>query len=228
MKVTNKIRAVIFDLDGTLIDSEPNYYEADKKLLEEYGIFDFNQEMKKKYIGIGTKDMMKDIREKYSITDTIEDLVRKKNQYYVEIARTNTVVFPEMKKFLEILKENKYCLALASGSSLEIITAILSITNLNDFFDIIVSADIVKNGKPEPDLFIETANRLNVLPENCLVVEDSKYGVKAAKRAYMHCIAIPYLVEETIDNSFAMADRLIKNGISDFFAEENYKWLSSI
>jgi beta-phosphoglucomutase family hydrolase len=228
MRANNKIKAIIFDLDGTLIDSESNYYEADKKVLAEYGIFNFDQEMKKKYIGIGTKDMMQDIREKYSIADTIEDLVKKKNQYYIEIARTNTIVFPEMKKFLEILKENEYPLALASGSSLEIINMILSITNLNDFFDIRVSADIVEKGKPEPDLFIETARQIGILPENCLVVEDSQYGVEAAKRASMYCVAIPYLAEETMANSFMMADILIKNGICDFSAEENYKWLSSI
>lgn len=78
MRANNKIKAVIFDLDGTLIDSEPNYYEAEKKFLADYGIFDFNQEMKKKYIGIGTKEMMQDIREKYGIVDTVEDLVKKK------------------------------------------------------------------------------------------------------------------------------------------------------
>lgn len=228
MKANNKIKAVIFDLDGTLIDSESNYYEADKRVLAEYGIFNFNKEMKKKYIGIGTKDMMQDIIEKYSIADTIENLVKKKNEYYIEIAKTNTIVFPEMKKFLEILKENQYLLALASGSSLEIINTILSITRLSDFFDTIVSADIVKKGKPEPDLFIETARQIGISPENCLVVEDSQYGVEAAKRASMRCIAIPYLVEETIADSFMMADILIKEGICYFSAEETYKWLSSI
>lgn len=228
MRANNKIKAVIFDLDGTLIDSEPNYYEAEKKFLADYGIFDFNQEMKKKYIGIGTKEMMQDIREKYGIADTVEDLIKKKNEYYIEIARTNTIVFPEMRKFLKILKKNEYPLALASGSSLEVIDTILSITKLSDFFAIRVSADTVKKGKPEPDLFIETAKQIDTLPENCLVVEDSQYGVKAAKKASMYCIAIPSLIEGNMANSFMKADVLIKNGINDFSAEENYKWLSSI
>ena len=224
----NKIKAVIFDLDGTLIDSEPNYYEADKKVLAEYGILNFNQEIKKQYVGIGTKDMMQDIREKYGIADTAEVLSKKKNEYYLQIARTNTIVFPEMKKFLEILKNNRYPLAIASGSSPEIIDAILSVTNLNKFFDIRISAEMVENGKPSPDLFIEAARQIGILPENCLVVEDSQYGVEAAKKAAMYCVAIPYLIEEILPDSFMMAELLIKNGICDFSAQKTFKWLNNI
>jgi beta-phosphoglucomutase family hydrolase len=228
MNSNNKIKAVIFDLDGTLIDSEPNYYEADKKLLAEYGIFNFTQEMKKQYVGIGTRDMMQDIREKYGIADTIESLIKKKNEYYIETAKTNTIVFPEMRKFLKILNENKYPMAIASGSSLEIINTILSITDLSSFFGIRVSAEVVEKGKPEPDLFIEAAKQISILPENCLVIEDSQYGVEAAKKASMYCIAIPYLIKEGIANSFMMADLLINQGISYFSAEKTYEWLTSI
>jgi len=223
-----KIKAIIFDLDGTLVDSEPNYFEADRKLLAEYGIMDFDEKMKNKYIGIGAKEMMEDVKKIYQISETVDVLLGKKNKYYIEIARNSTVVFPEMQKFLELLKENNYPIALASGSSPEVIDEVLSATNLKKHFDIILSAENVKKGKPAPDIFLESAKQLGVPSENCLVIEDSQYGVEAAKSAAMHCIALPYLTEDALHDSYFMADLLFKNGISEFTAAKAFEWLATV
>jgi beta-phosphoglucomutase family hydrolase len=219
------IQAVIFDLDGTLIDSEPNYFEAEKKLLAEYGITGFDFEMKKPYVGISTKEMLEDLNQKYSFSDPIEVLIAKKNKIYLDIAKRKTHVFPEMKKFLHILQENKVKLALASGSSPDIIEEILSVTRLSAFFDTVVSSENVKKGKPEPDVFLEAARQIAIRPERCLVVEDSPYGVEAAKRAGMYCVAIPYLAEEPLPDSFQKADYLVKEGMRCFSAEKTFAWL---
>lgn len=221
----NKVKAVIFDLDGTLVDSEPNYSEADNKTLAEYGILELSAEMKRKYVGIGTKEMMEDIKKMYDINETIENLVSKKNKYYLEIAKENTPVFPEMHKFLQFLKSNNYPLALASGSSPEIIETVLSITKLKEYFDVILSAEQVEKGKPAPDVFLEAAKQLGVPFENCLVIEDSKPGVEAAKSASMYCIALPYMMNESPNDSFIMADLLFKNGICEFRVEKAIEWL---
>lgn len=221
----NKVKAVIFDLDGTVVDSEPNYSEADDKTLADYGIVKLSAEMKRKYVGIGTVEMMEDIKKMYDINETIENLVSKKNKYYLEIAKENTPVFPEMYKFLQFLKSNNYPLALASGSSPEIIEAVLSITKLKEYFDVILSAEQVEKGKPAPDVFLEAAKQLGVPFENCLVIEDSKPGVEAAKNASMYCIALPYMMKESLNDSFIMADLLFKNGISEFRAEKAIEWL---
>ena len=220
----NKVKAVIFDLDGTLVDSEPNYSEADNKTLAEYGIV-LSAEMKKKYVGIGTKEMMEDIKKMYDINETIENLVSKNNKNYLEIAKENTPVFPEMHKFLQFLKSNNYPLALASGSSPEIIEIVLSITKLKEYFDVVLSAEQVEKGKPAPDVFLEAAKQLGVPFENCLVIEDSKPGVEAAKSASMYCIALPYMMKESPTDSFIMADLLFKNGICEFRAEKAIEWL---
>ena len=221
----NKVKAVIFDLDGTLVDSEPNYSEADNKTLAEYGIVELSAEMKRKYVGIGTKEMMEDIKKMYDINETIENLVSKKNKYYLEIAKENTPVFPEMHKFLQFLKSNNYPLALASGSSPEIIETVLSITKLKEYFDVVLSAEQVEKGKPAPDVFLEAAKQLGVPFKNCLVIEDSKPGVEAAKSASMYCIALPYMMKESPNDSFIMADLLFKNGICEFQAEKAIEWL---
>ncbi len=221
----HKVKAVIFDLDGTLVDSEPNYSKADDVLLREYGIPALSKEMKKKYVGIGTREMMEDVKGIYGLNESIDILVAKKNKYYLEIAKENTIVFPEMYRFLQFLKENNYPLAIASGSSPEIIDIILAITNLTEYFDVILSADEVAKGKPAPDVFWEAAKRLGVPFENCLVMEDSVHGVEAAKSASMYCMALPYMMEELFEDSFLMADVLFKQGISGFRAEEAINWL---
>jgi beta-phosphoglucomutase family hydrolase len=222
-----QIKGIIFDLDGTLVDSEPNYYKSDKKLFDEYGIA-LTAEMNNKYIGIGSQDMMKDIKAKFNIHESIEILVAKKNQYYIDIAKENTIVFPEMLKFLQLLKKNNFPMAVASGSSPEIIEMILSITNIKPYFDVVLSAEEVKKGKPAPDIFIETAKLLGISPDNCLVLEDSQYGVEAAKSAGMYCISIPFPPSEQLHDSFTKADFLCRNGMADFFAEQAFDWLQKI
>lgn len=224
----SKIEAIIFDLDGTLVDSEPNYFESDRKLLAEYGVMNFDAAMKNKYAGLGSKDMLEDIKKIYSIHESVGNLLVKKNNYYLEIARKNTVVFPEMKKFLDLLQGNHYPIALASGSSPAVIDEILTITDLKKYFDVILSAEHVEKGKPEPDIFLEAAKRLDVLPENCLVVEDSQYGVEAAKRASMYCIAVPYWENADLPEIYFKADLLFRNGISEFTSEKAYQWMSAI
>ncbi|WP_378954356.1 HAD family hydrolase [Pelosinus sp. sgz500959] len=223
----SKIKAIIFDLDGTLVDSEPNYYEGDKKLLEEYGI-ELTEDMKSKYTGIGSQDMMEDIKKKFNINDSVEKLVAKKNKYYIEIAKDNTIVFPEMLNFLQLLKKNNFPMAIASGSSPEIIEMIISITNIKSYFDVTLSAEEVKKGKPAPDIFLETAKRLGISPINCLVLEDSQYGVEAAKSAGMYCISIPFPTSQQLHSSFTKADLLYRNGIEDFSAAQAFEWLKKI
>ncbi|OHD12055.1 MAG: hydrolase [Spirochaetes bacterium GWD1_27_9] len=232
MEISNKvldfkggaIKAVIFDLDGTLIDSEDNYYEADKILLSRYGI-DFTQEDKKQYIGTGNLEMMKRIKLRYNINETAETLLEKKNSLYLNLAKNNTKVFSEMKEFLNLLKDNNYPLAVASGSSPIILEELLTSLDLKKYFDIIVSAEEVKKGKPAPDIFLETANRLNIEPHNCCVIEDSQYGVEAAKKAFMYCIAIPYLTEKPLADSFTLADLIFEDGMKQFLAKKAFDWV---
>ncbi|MBP2649228.1 MAG: HAD-superfamily hydrolase, subfamily variant 3 [Firmicutes bacterium] len=222
-----KIRAVIFDLDGTLVDSEPNYYEADKKMLSQYGITDFDLAAKKKYVGIGAKEMMEDIKRQYHIPDSVETLVTLKNKYYLELARANTPVFTEMKMLLELLEKEQYPLALASGSSPQVIDIVLGGAELRKYFKVVISAEEVDRGKPAPDIFLEAARQLSIASEHCLVVEDSRYGVEAAKNAGMSCIAIPYPDEKTLHSSYLNADLLLKNGMEEFSAEKTFNWIKT-
>jgi len=222
-----RVSAVIFDVDGTLLDSEENYYLADKKLLERYGIT-FSKEDKERYIGGSNRDMMLDLKRRFALPESAEELGELKNMLYLEIAMTSTRVYPEMKRFLQLVREDGTPVAVASGSSPPVLERLLAAVDLEKELDVVVSAEEVSRGKPAPDIFLETARRLGVQPQECVVVEDSQYGVEAARRAFMRCIAVPYLVEKPLADSFIMADLLFEGGMREFSAEEAFSWVKGL
>lgn len=225
MQGNTAISAVIFDLDGTLVDSEPNYDRADERFLADYGIPPLTAAERSPYIGVGSRVMMEDVRKKYGLSADLEELLRIRNGYYLQFAQQNTPVFGEMLQFVKWLQQEQYPLAVASGSSPEIIAAVLDITGLRPYFQAVLSTEEVAQGKPAPDVFLAAAAQLGVAPTNCLVVEDAKYGVEAARRAGMSCLAIPSLLDETLPACFLAAERLVAGGMSQFAAAEAIAWL---
>jgi beta-phosphoglucomutase family hydrolase len=218
------VTGVIFDLDGTLVDSEPNYFEAERLLLAGYGIR-FDQAAKREYVGRGTREILESFRARYGIAADVETLTATKNRLYLELAAAGTRVFPEMRALLRLLTEAGHPLALASGSSTEVVDAVLAITGLREHFAVTLSADAVERGKPAPDLFLETARRLGVPPGRCVVLEDSEHGVEAARRAGMRCIAIPSLAGPALAGGFEHADLLFRGGMEAFSAETAFAWI---
>ena len=109
--------SVVFDLDGTLVDSEPNYYEAGRRTLVEYGVPDFSWKEHERYVGISTRETIADWRRRYRLSASVDELVAVKNHHYLELARTKTTVFPEMRAFVERLADEGVPMAVASGSS---------------------------------------------------------------------------------------------------------------
>lgn len=123
--------SVIFDLDGTLVDSEPNYWEAGRRLLAEYGVTDYDWERHSRFIGIGTRETLEILRGEYGIEASVETLLAGKNRHYLALARTATEVFPQMRAFVELLHAAGVPLAVASGSSRAAIEAVLAATGLD-------------------------------------------------------------------------------------------------
>ncbi|MGI5400584.1 HAD family hydrolase [Streptomyces sp. CA-135486] len=218
--------SVIFDLDGTLVDSEPNYYEAGRRLLAQHGVTDFSWENHTRFIGIGTRETLEVLREEYGIGAPVDELLAGKNRHYLELARAATDVFPEMRKFVELLHSHDVPMAVASGSSRAAIEAVLAGTGLDAFISTAVSAEEVAHGKPEPDVFLEAARRLGAPPADCVVLEDAPPGAAAARAAGMRCIAVPYVPATAGDPAFQAAGLLFAGGQQEFTARAAFDWLT--
>ncbi len=207
--------AVIFDFDGTVVDSEPNYYLADKKLLSQYDI-EFTKEMKEEYIGIGSLNMVRQIKKRFNIQEKESVLLARKNDYYLQIAMEKTEVFPEMLDFIKRLKRENIRMGLATGCSRNILDPLLSKLKLDNYFDVVLTAEEVMRGKPEPDIFLETAKRLRIDAKCCVVVEDSEYGIEAGIRAKMNVIGIPYILRKPLPDIFSKCSLLFDSGQTSF------------
>ncbi|MFH8493090.1 HAD family hydrolase [Streptomyces coeruleorubidus] len=217
--------SVIFDLDGTLVDSEPNYYEAGRQTLAEHGVPDFDWTDHERYVGISTQETVADWIERYGLRASVEELFTAKNRRYLELARSSTRAYPEMRNFVELLAAEGVPMAVASGSSLEAIEAVLTGTGLDAHLRTVVSADEVPHGKPAPDVFLEAARRLGADPAACVVLEDAAPGAAAAHAAGMRCIALPYVAAQADAPEFATAGLLLRGGQEEFTAQAAYDWL---
>ncbi|MFC9503946.1 HAD family hydrolase [Streptomyces sp. NPDC057002] len=217
--------SVIFDLDGTLVDSEPNYYEAGRQTLAEHGVPGFSWADHERYVGISTQETVADWKERYGLRASVEELFTVKNRRYLELARSSTRAYPEMRGFVELLAAEDVPMAVASGSSPEAIQAVLSGTGLDAHLRTVVSADEVAHGKPAPDVFLEAARRLGADPAGCVVLEDAAPGAAAAHAAGMRCIAIPYVPGQADAPEFTTAGLLLRGGQEEFTAQAAFDWL---
>ncbi|MFC8233436.1 HAD family hydrolase [Streptomyces sp. NPDC057284] len=217
--------SVVFDLDGTLVDSEPNYYEAGRRVLARYGAPGFTWQHHTRFIGISTRETLTALRVEYGIEAPVDELLAAQDAVYLELARASTEVFPEMRKFVERLHQEGITMAVASGSSRAAIEAVLAGTGLGAYLTAYVSADEVAHGKPEPDVFLEAARRLGAAPGDCVVLEDAAPGAAAAHAAGMRCIAVPYVASTAADPAFTAAELLFRGGQSEFTAQAAYDWL---
>ncbi|WML79001.1 HAD family phosphatase [Streptomyces sp. VNUA74] len=220
--------SVIFDLDGTLVDSEPNYYEAGRRTLAEYGVPDFSWADHEAYVGISTRETVADWMRRYALEAPVEELLAVKNRHYLELARTSVRAYPEMRALVERLADEGVPLAVASGSSREAIAAILARTGLDARLRTVVSADEVARGKPAPDVFLEAARRIGADPADCVVLEDAAPGAAAAHAAGMRCIAVPYVAAQADAPEFATAGLLVRGGQDEFTARAAYDWLLDV
>lgn len=183
--------AVIFDWDGTLADTKFAVVTAFQGVLKEIGC-NVDDEFIKRRMGIGTKNTFIEALEATNIPftdETIEELTMEKVE--VQIRLTKTINLFEGAVDLLNSLHDRIKMALASMSNRKVIDKLLNEKGVRKYFDVVITADEVLQPKPHPEVFLECAKRLRYPPEKCIVVEDSIFGVKAAKEAEMRCIAIP-------------------------------------
>lgn len=184
------IEAIIFDMDGTLVDTEPFNTEIERRQFSLNNL-KISEEEHQKYLGVASDAMWREITANHQASLTVDELIDQNHaeslRYFSELEQIP--VMPNLVDLLEKLQRKKYKMAVASSSTPEIIDLILTKTDLKRYFRVIVSAQEAGKSKPEPDVFLMAAKKLGIDPENCLVVEDSPNGIKAAKAAGMTCVA---------------------------------------
>ncbi len=208
-------KAIIFDMDGVLIDSEPHHAKIEKQLFAKLNL-NISDEEHSTYMGKATDVMWKEIINDKKLSYSSKKLVRQNEEISKRhFAQQKLAPMDGLVEILEKLKKNNIPMAVASSSCQKIIDVILKSNGLDKYFKYMVSSEQVGGSKPEPDIFLHTAKLLGVKPEECIVIEDSTNGIRAAKAANMFCIAYNGMSANNQDQSLADAQ------ISNFSELEN-------
>ena len=183
-------RAVIFDLDGLLADSEPWWNQIDAKLLAEYGVT-YRGEYHRNVLGVSYRLAIEFYKNAFHISAPVEELMRRRGEIATEFFANRVGLFPSAKATLERLREMKICLALATSSVSASARPFLERTGIRSLFEVVITGDQVERGKPHPDIYMLAAEKLEMGSDSCLVIEDALAGIAAAKAANMRVAAIP-------------------------------------
>jgi HAD superfamily hydrolase (TIGR01509 family) len=184
-----KFAAIIFDMDGVIVDSEPRHEQAFREVFHELGYGENHGMDFTSYYGRSDRALWIDFVRKHNPPHPIEALVALKQGRFLEILKRDKPIFEGLPDLLAKLAR-RYRLGVASGSFHPVIDEVLAMKNLRRFFPVVVSVQDVPQGKPAPDVFLRTAQLLGVAPAECCVIEDAPAGVTAALAAGMEVIAI--------------------------------------
>jgi len=207
--------AVIFDFDGVITDSEILHLRAFNEVLAGHGIEITLKDYYKDYLGLTDLDLLNLLVNKGLLEldeGGVENLAEQKKQAFEKMAKTEGRIIEGVGDLLRILKQNDIPMAICSGALLTEIELILEETRLRPFFEVIVSAEQVKKGKPNPEGFVLTLQKLNeksrsaIVGDQCVVIEDSRWGLEAARAAEMHTVAITNSYDA---EQLAMAEKVI-------------------
>jgi HAD superfamily hydrolase (TIGR01509 family) len=182
-------KAVIFDMDGVIVNSEPHHEHAFRLVFDELGYGQSHGIHFPDYIGRSDNLVWHDFIAKHQPPFSLEEMAARKQARVLDLMRTAKPIFDGLPELVTKLAE-RYPLAVASGSQHPVIEEVLAMKGLRQYFSAVVSFTDVKHGKPAPDIFLRAAELLNVLPSACWVIEDSKPGIAAGLAAGMRVMAI--------------------------------------
>ena len=199
-----KIKAFIFDMDGVLVDSETLYKDLEQELFRQVGI-QISHEEHISYQGSSNTVMWGLIKEKHGLVQSVEDLVRMTEEKVIQFFSSKEEILPMdgILDLLKFLKSKGIRLALASSSSLDVIQIVLRKSGLGSYFEAIVDNVEAGAGKPDPAIFLLAQRKLGLASEECVIVEDSINGIRAALAAGIYCIAFDGPGAEHQDQSAA-------------------------
>jgi HAD superfamily hydrolase (TIGR01509 family) len=196
------LKAIIFDFNGIIADDEPLHLELFQKVLGEEGLPLTKEDYySKNYLGMDDRGCIGAVLKAHgrnAAENDIQRLIDRKAHYYKQAIQSHMILFPGAVNFVKLASQH-YPLAIASGALRHEIVMILEHAGIKQYFEAVVSAEDVREGKPNPEGFVKALERLNhtptrsarnILPDECLVIEDSPFGIAAARTAGMKCLAV--------------------------------------
>jgi HAD superfamily hydrolase (TIGR01509 family) len=195
------MRAIIFDFDGVIADSEPMYTIADDAILRKRG-HSYGPGLKEAMLGRSQRESLAAMKKMYGLGDDVETLLAERKQNMLAQFRENVPFYPDFLALLKLVR-GRYRLAVATGSTPEMMKIVLARPEVNGVFEVVVSAEEVKRGKPAPDIYLEVARRMRVEPGECLVIEDAETGIASARAAGMKVVAVKREHNKHVDLSKA-------------------------
>lgn len=213
------MNAVIFDMDGVLIDSEPVYKKTNYRFFDSINI-EVDACEYSTYLGITLAEMCQLLCRKHDLHYSADELFELLNEHHLQdesmILEEINAPIQGVKNLLQALQISNIKIGLASSAPLEWINQIMHKIDMREYFDVIVSGGHVERGKPFPDIFLKCASLLGIDPAECVVIEDAAHGIAAAKSANMYCIGFT--------NSNANSQDVSQSDlIMDCFDDENVK-----
>jgi HAD superfamily hydrolase (TIGR01509 family) len=184
------LKAVIFDLDGVLADSEPWWNQIDTKLLAGYGV-EYHDEYHREVLGVSYRIAIEFYKKAFNLNAPTEEMMKRRGEIATEFFAEKIGLLPGAKEILEELRQLKLRLAVATSSVGSSARPFLDRHQLTKLFDVIITGDDVERGKPAPDIYLRAAEKLKMSVSECLAIEDALSGIAAAKAAEMRVAAIP-------------------------------------
>jgi HAD superfamily hydrolase (TIGR01509 family) len=200
----SSIQAVIFDMDGVLVDSEGYWQQSREDFARAIGKV-WRPEDQRRVMGVSTTEWAEIMRERLEVDKSIEAIIADiKARMFAHYKRR----MPILPGAMEAVRKAAACykVGLASGSETSVIKLVMEETGLDEVFDAIVYGDTLPRGKPAPDIYFEAAQQLGISPEQAVGVEDSANGIRALRAAGMHVIAVPGRIFPLSDEVLQLAD----------------------
>ena len=206
------IKAVIYDLDDLMVNSNPLHFEASSQVFEKYKV-DLGKlpsSVRSGFIGMRVKDILKEIVRYFNLKIDFEKLHQERSELLLKLVREKLKMMPGLVNSLKRIKGGGLKIALASSGAWWYINLVLEKFKVADYFDVIVSGDDVKRGKPDPETYLIAVKKLGIRPSQAVVLEDATNGIAAAKAAGCFCIAIknPYTPKQDLSRADLALDSL--------------------
>ncbi|MBS6646641.1 MAG: HAD family phosphatase [Clostridiaceae bacterium] len=218
MMMKNK-KAVIFDLDGTLVDSMWMWKAIDIEFLGSYG-YELPENLQREIEGMSFSETAVYFKERFALPLTLEEIKQIWTNMSIDKYRNEVVLKPGAKEFLDFLKSQGIKAGIATSNGREMVDAVIESLKISSYFQVVTTACEVAAGKPAPDIYLKVADRLNAEPESCMVFEDIPAGILAGKRAGMTVCAI--------EDEFSKDLKEEKCSLADYFINDYYEILNGV